>query len=226
MKQEHDQGMSRSPGVGSQRAGGQDGQRSTIEWSEIQRRIELGREILEKVFEPSPEEKGNILKARARALAREAEKIEEAGKCLEVVGFLLAHEKYALELTHIREVYPLKDLTPLPGTPAFVLGIINVRGQILSIIDLKKLFELPEQRLTDLSQIIILHSDEMEFGILADEILDVQSIPLKDIQAPLPTLTGTRVKYLKGVTAEPVVVLNGEKILSDESIVVHKETKA
>ncbi|MBW2203683.1 MAG: chemotaxis protein CheW, partial [Deltaproteobacteria bacterium] len=79
-------------------------------------------------------EKSKVLKARARALARGAAGSEGDQEYVEVVEFMLAHERYALELTHIREVYPLKDLTPLPGTPDFVLGIINIRGQILSII--------------------------------------------------------------------------------------------
>jgi len=168
----------------------------------------------------SSKEKARTLRERARALAREPEGIEEDESHLEVVVFMLAHERYALELTHIREVYPLKELTPLPGTPDFVLGIINVRGQILSIIDIKRFFELPEKGLTNLNQVIILESEEMEFGILADEILGTKSIPASAIQASLPTLTGIRADYLKGVTGDRVVILDGEKIVSDEKMVV------
>ena len=168
----------------------------------------------------SSKEKAKVLKERARALAKEPKGIEEDESHLEVVEFMLAHERYDLELTHIREVYPLKELTPLPGTPDFVLGIINVRGQILSIVDIKRFFELPEKGLTNLNQVIILQSDEMEFGILADEILGTKSIPASAIQASLPTLTGIRAEYLKGVTGDRVVILDGEKLLADEKIVV------
>ena len=168
----------------------------------------------------SSKEKAMTLRERAKALAREPVGAEEDEEYLEVAEFMLAHERYALELTHIREVYPLKELTPLPGTPDFVLGIINVRGQILSIIDIKRFFDLPEKGLTNLNQVIILQSDEMEFGILADEILGTRSIPASTIQTSLPTLTGIRAEYLKGVTGDRVVILDGEKILSDEKIVV------
>jgi len=168
----------------------------------------------------SSKEKSKMLKERARALAKEPKGIEEDESHLEVVEFMLAHERYALELTHIREVYPLKELTPLPGTPDFVLGIINIRGQILSIIDIKRFFDLPEKGLTNLNQVIILQSDEMEFGILADEILGTRLIPASVIQSSLPTLTGIRAEYLKGVTGDRVVILDGEKIVSDEKIVV------
>ena len=192
-------------------------------WDEIRDHITAVREDLDKGFDPSPEEKAESLKARAKALAQKPEKEEEEGEYLEVVEFLLAHEKYALELKHVREVYPLKYLTPLPCTPPFVLGLINVRSEILSVVDLKKFFEFPERGLTDLNRVIILHSGEMEFGILADEILGMKSIPVNAIQPRLPTLTGIRAEYLRGVTEERVVILDGEKILSDPNVVVHED---
>lgn len=174
-------------------------------------------------FETVPERDVEILKARAIALAEEGGEVEEAGAHLEVVEFLLAHEKYAFELAHIREVYPLKDFTALPGAPSFVLGIISLRGEIISVVDLKKFFELPPVGLTDLNRVIVLHSEEMEFGILADEILGVRAIPVGVIQTSLPTLTGIRTKYLKGVTGDSVVILDGEKMLSDKNLIICQE---
>ena len=167
-----------------------------------------------------PDEKRKVLKERAKVLAKAPKGMEESEAYLEVVEFMLAHERYALELTHIREVHPLKDLTALPGTPGFVLGIINVRGQILSVIDIKKFFDFPEKGLTDLNQVIILQSDEMEFGILADEILGTSSIPASNIQALLPTLTGIRAEYLKGVTGDRLVILDADRLLSDKKILL------
>ena len=166
----------------------------------------------------SRKEKAETLKERAKALAKA--RVERDDANLEVVVFKLAHERYALELTHIREVHPLKELTPLPGTPDFVLGIVNIRGRILSVIDIKRFFDLPEKGLTDLNQVIILQSDEMEFGILADEILGTSSIPASNIQASLPTLTGIRAEYLKGVTGDRLVILDADRLLSGEKILV------
>ncbi len=165
-------------------------------------------------------DKLKILRKRARLLAQEAEAIKEEDSYCRVVEFMLANERYALELVCIQEVCPLKELTPLPCTPPFVLGIVNFRGQILSVIDLKKFFDIPGYELTNLNRIIILHSDEMEFGILADEVLGVRSILLSEIQPSMPTFTGIRAEYLKGVTKDRVVILNGEKILADKNIIV------
>ena len=176
-------------------------------------------------WELSPEEK-KILRARAMELARGAEQEKAAEDSMEIVEFLLAHEKYGIESSYLREIYPLKELTLVPCTPPFVLGIINVRGEILSVIDIKKFFDLPTKGLTNLNKVIILRNDKMEFGILADFIVGVRSIPVSQIQPSLPTLTGIREQYLKGITKEHVVILDGDKLLSDKTIVVHEEVGA
>lgn len=164
-----------------------------------------------------------ILRARAQALARKPEADGGAHERIEIVEFLLFHERYGLESAYIGEVYPLKELTPLPGTPSFVLGIMNVRGKILSVIDLRKFFDLPEQGLSDLNKVIIVRNDAMAFGILADAILGARLVPVAELQPSLPTLTDRRAEYLKGVTAERLIVLDGGNILADRRIVVHEE---
>lgn len=174
---------------------------------------------------PSAEEKKSILRARAKELAREAVKENPAEEPTEIVEFLLAYERYGVESSYVREIYSLKELTAVPCTPSFVLGIINVRGQILSVIDLKKFFDLPEKGLTDLNKIVIMRNDEMEFGILADFVLGVRSIPASQIQPSLPTLTGIREEYLKGITQERVVILDAAKLLTDKKIIVHEEVQ-
>ena len=198
---------------------------TAIDWGEIHRRIETAQAGLEAGLARSAEDKRKILRERAKALARKPEEKTSAQEQVEVVEFLLAHERYAIESSYVREVYPLKDLTPLPCTPAFVLGIINVRGQILSIIDLKKFFDLPEKGLTDLNKVIVVHREGMAFGILADVILGVRRIAPQDIQPSLPTLTGIRAEYLRGVTKDRLVFLNVEKILLDKNIVVQEEVR-
>jgi purine-binding chemotaxis protein CheW len=163
-----------------------------------------------------------ILRARARALARPQESATVAAASLELLEFRLAQESYALETRHVREVYPLNDLTPLPCTPAFVRGLVNVRGRITPVIDIKKFFDLPDQGLTDLHRIILVHGNGLEIGLLADEIEGVRSVPIGALQASLPTLTGIRADYLKGVTADRLVVLDLDRLLADPKIIVHE----
>jgi purine-binding chemotaxis protein CheW len=170
-----------------------------------------------------PAAQQEILRARAALLARQPENEGAAGECLEIVEFLLSGERYGIESSYIGEVCPLKNYEPLPCTPRFVLGIMNMRGKIVSIVDIGTFFDLPDRGLSDLNTVIILHGGAMEFGILADVILGTRTIPLRELQPSLPTLTDIRADYLKGVTAERLVVLDGGKIISDSRIVVHEE---
>src|ERR1019366_1698015 len=123
-----------------------------------------------------------ILRERARALSRPRKQAPVAEASLELLEFRLAQEHYALETRYVREVYPLKDLTPLPCTPPFVLGIVNVRGRILPVIDLKKFFDLPEQGVTDLHRIILIEGNEMALGLLADAVEGMRSISADNLQ--------------------------------------------
>ncbi len=173
-----------------------------------------------------PKPNSDILRARAMTLARQPEVKPAAENILEIIEFGLAHERYGLETDVVREIYPLEDLTPLPGTPAFVLGIVNVRGRILPVVDLKQFFDLPSEGITDLHRILIIQTAGMEFGILADTIVGVRGIPRDDLQPSLPTLTGIRGEYLKGVTAERMVILDAARILADRRIIVHEEVEA
>jgi len=197
--------------------------RAARDWREVHQRLETARAAVERVWTPDAGETKRVLKTRAQALAREPEQAQAADAWVEVLEFFLAHEKYAVESQHVREVCPLENLTPLPCTPAFVLGIVNVRGEILSVIDLKKFFDLPEKGLTDLNKIVVLQSENMLFGILADAIAGVRRIPVAEIQPSLPTLAGIRERYLRGITPDRTVLLDAEKLLADEKIIVQEQ---
>jgi purine-binding chemotaxis protein CheW len=170
--------------------------------------------------------KTKILKNRAKELSEELKDETIFENEIEVVEFVLAWEKYGIESSFVREVYPMKEFTPVPHTPNFVMGIVNVRGQIISIIDIKKFFELPEKGLTDLNRVIIVEYNGIEVGILADLIAGVKNIPIDKIQPSLPTLTEIRSRYLKGITQEKVVILDIVKLLSDPKLIVQNEIEA
>lgn len=193
-----------------------------IDWDDIHHQLERTDAAIKKGFSPDPEDKKKVLRARANLLAKRPAAPQAVGS-LEVVEFQIGQEQYGIETRYIREVYPLKDFTQVPGVPSFVFGLINVRGQIISVIDIRKFFEMPEKGLSDLNRVIIIHDEHMEFGILADAILRVRAVPLEELQPSLPTLTGIREEFLKGVTRERLVVLDAEKLLTDKNVIVHEE---
>jgi purine-binding chemotaxis protein CheW len=171
---------------------------------------------------PDIEKTQRILKARAQALAQPLAN-EDRVERLEIIEFMLAGEIYAIEAQYVREVFPLESITPLPCTPAYVLGIVNVHGEILSVIDIKIFFNLPKNGLPEQNKLIVLNSAEMRFGIFADALLGVRYISVTEIQPALPTLTGIRQQYLRGITAQNTVLLDAEKLINDKQIIVQEQ---
>src|SRR5690349_20244737 len=110
-----------------------------------------------------------ILRDRARRLAR-APDTPSADATVDVLEFGLASERYALLAGKVHDVQPLRDLTPLPCTPPFLRGLVNIRGRLVPVIDLKKFFGLPERGITDLHRVLLLRQGEVEIGLLADTI--------------------------------------------------------
>jgi len=197
--------------------------KATIDWRAIAQHMDAVRAAIEHGCMPTPEESLRILKERAQSLAQvPAQEASATDACIEVVTFQLAYEHYAIESRYVREVCALDSLTPLPCTPAFVLGIVNLRGEILSVIDIKVFFDLPAQGLTDLNNVIVLQSGNMVFGILADAITGVSLVPTAGIQASLPTLANVREAYLLGLTADRTAIIDAGKLVHDANIVVNE----
>lgn len=199
---------------------------ASVDWNEVKRRLRQARASLAGALIPSPEEKRKILKERARELAQEKGEERAAGECAEIVELLLAGERYAVETAYVREVYPLKEITSLPGTPPFVLGITNARGRIVAVNDLRRFFGLPEARLLEDSKLVILYHYGMEFGVLADKVAGVRSLPLAELQPPQGVLSDTRAEYLRGITGDRVALLDAEKLLTDKRIIIDDEVES
>ena len=195
-----------------------------IDWAGIHRRLGRLKEMIERGGRPEPEERHRILQARARALARPRE-AAPAGGSLEIVEFCIADERYGLETRFIREVCPLAELTRVPCTPPFVRGILNLRGEIVSVVDLRSFFGLPAHGFCDLDKLIVLEGPEMTFAILADRLEGVGRVPLAGLQEGLPTLNDGRRNYLRGVTGERLVILDGGKLLNDPDMVVNQRVE-
>lgn len=163
-----------------------------------------------------------LLRKRAILLAAEPVQTNVASQSVELISFDLANETYGIEADLIREIFQMRDFTFLPGLPNYILGVTNVRGQILPVVSLKKLFNLPEKGIGNHNKLIILKDGDMEFGILADEVNGSEIIQTNEIQAVPPTVTGDGQKYMKGVMKNKLIVIDAYKLISDGSIVVNE----
>jgi len=193
-----------------------------IDWEAIHRRLAVTAAAISGGLDRGPEDARRVLEARARAAARPPVEPDDTER-LEVLAFSLAGETYGVETCHVREVCRLKDLTAVPCTPPFVAGVMNLRSQILPIVDLRKFFELPGRGLTELDRVIVLRGGDDELGLLADSVDGVRSVTASDLQQGLPTLTGIRERFLKGITGRMLAVLDGGRLLADAGLKVDEQ---
>ena len=162
-----------------------------------------------------------ILIERAKKIAgRKNRDTNVAVEQISVVEFLLTPERYAFAESYVSEVLSLKEITTIPGTPDFVMGVINLRGRVVSIINLKTLFNLKERGLTELNKVMILKNETMEFGVVADAILGNTIIDLSTLSAPPINLDNAGVEYITGVTSEGLILLNAESLLTSKQIIL------
>lgn len=192
-------------------------QQHTVDWEAIHRRLAITAAAIVGERDHDPAQVQRVLKSRASLAARPPLKPDDTDR-LDILAFSLAGEAYAVEITHVREVCPLRDLTALPCTPPFLAGVMNLRGTILAVVDLRKFFELPAKGLTELNRVIVLNNGKTELGLLADSIEGVRDVLISDLQERLPTLTGIRERFLKGITGQLMVVLDARRILEDDGL--------
>jgi chemotaxis signal transduction protein len=160
-----------------------------------------------------------ILEERARKIAEPVTGSIETG-IVEVLRFQLAYQEYAIEMRYVKEVILTGEITPIPGAPPFISGICAVRGRIISLVDLRVLFSLPEKGLTDLNRVIVITDGRLTFGILADNITGLGTIPAYLIIPPTPGTVISWKRYLKGNVSDSLVVLDAAALLADPALVV------
>jgi len=150
-------------------------------------------------------------------------KHQPTGELQFVVEFILAPEKYAIDGSLVSEVLPLNNLTIIPGVPSFITGIMNIRGKITSIVNLKRFFNLKEKGLTALSKILVIKHQLMEFGIVTDEIIGINQLDIGSLSPPPVTLQGEGAGYILGVTPEGTILLDAVAILSDNALIINQK---
>jgi purine-binding chemotaxis protein CheW len=163
-------------------------------------------------------EKKKILHERALLYARKTESFDDFTHATNILAFSLAHERYAFDTSHVREVLFLKALTFLPCAPEFIMGIIHVRGKILSVLDLRKFFHLSSGGITEFNKAIIITCDDKELAVVADEIEGIVSIRASCVLSVPFAVEGVDSAYLSGITKEKIILLNAEKILNSKAL--------
>lgn len=163
-----------------------------------------------------------ILEERARALAlQQDETTIEQGE--EVLIFRLGNDGYCIPVQYIREVQPLLSWTALPTTPPFVVGLVNVRGKILTALDIRPLLDITPKPPTDGAFLIIIHAQGIVVGLLADSVEEVQRGD-RELAPTLSTVAGHGVPWVLGLDQHLNLLLDPPMLLADTRVLVNAET--
>lgn len=191
-----------------------------IDWQELRARLARAQAGLAAAEQLSAEQAKAVMDERARALARVPERDPDSKEILEVMTARLANERIAIETRFVCEVHRPADITPVPGSPSFLVGVTNLRGEVLAVMDLRELFGLPAAETGERPQTVILGLQRPEFGLIVDEIYEVAQLRVGDVLEPPGSVTGLSRDCLRGVTAEALLVLDGDRLLTDRRLYV------
>ena len=127
--------------------------------------------------------------------------------------------EYGVPITKVQEIIPMANPTKLPQAPDFVEGIINLRGRIIPIIDLKKRFDMGASNITAESRSVVVEVEGQTVGIIVDEVSEVLRLATDSIEPPPAVVGGITSEYLTGVGKlqdRLLILLDMDKILSDQ----------
>lgn len=138
---------------------------------------------------------------------------------LQWVTYRLGEETYGINVMQVQEVLRYTEIAPVPGAPVYVLGIINLRGNVVTVIDTRARFGLEPAETSDNTRIVIIESDEQVVGILVDSVAEVVYLRTSEIDSAPNVGTEESAKFIQGVSnrdGELLILVDLNKLLSDE----------
>ena len=147
----------------------------------------------------------------------ELKKDLDAKEVLQLVTFRLGKEEFSMDILKVQEIIRHMDLTRVPRTPDFVDGVINLRGRVIPVLDLRKRFGLPEGERTNETRIIVVDVDNRTVGLKVDAVSEVLWLPADTVEPPPSLVTGMESDYIKGVgklDGRLIILLDVAKILT------------
>ena len=118
---------------------------------------------------------------------------------LQLVTFTLRNEEYAVDILNVQEINRITEITQVPNSPSYVEGVINLRGKVMPVINLRKKFGLEDKETDETSRIIIMDIKGVTNGLVVDSVSEVLRIPTDIVEPPPPMSSDMDSKFIKGV---------------------------
>ena len=148
------------------------------------------------------------------------EEFQKSGEELnQLISFSIGEENYGVDIQKVKEVIRNREITRLPKTPSFIMGVINLRGDVIPILDLRDRFCLEHREYNEMTRVIVVEVDDRSIGMVVDSVSHVLRIEQAEIEPPPPIAGGISQEYLHGVGKigeKLIVLLNIDKILTVE----------
>lgn len=122
-----------------------------------------------------------------------------SGNEMQLVVFRLGREDYGVSILQVQEIKRMMDITRVPNSPEYIKGVINLRGSVLPVLDLKKRLALPPEDYTDNTRIIIVKVEDITVGLIVDAVSEVTTLAGENIEPPNTVVSGVSAQYLSGV---------------------------
>ena len=136
---------------------------------------------------------------------------------LQIITFKVGKEEFSVSILQVQEIIRITDITKVPNSPPFVEGVINLRGNVIPVIDSRKRFGLPQAEKTDASRVIVVDSDGKIVGLIVDSVTEVLQLSRSTVEAPPDIVGGVDSDYIEGVGKYDnrlVILLNLSKLLN------------
>lgn len=143
--------------------------------------------------------------------------IENVNDELKLIIFKLGREEYGMDILRVQEIKRMMNITRVPSTPPFIKGVINLRGSVLPVIDLRTRLGLVEAELGDAARIIVIMANETTVGFIVDEVVEVTTISTQNVEVAHALSTGLSTEYISGIAKADnrlFIMLNPDSIVN------------
>jgi purine-binding chemotaxis protein CheW len=183
-----------------------------IDWDSVRESLTRFQSPTGDIGSQNRDQQNEVFRERAERLARRGRQEATRTARVPVVVFRVGNERYGIELSHVKQVFPRVPITPLPGVGGLLLGVANLNGSLRSVVDLGVLLNLSATR-SDAGYVVLLRASHKFLGIWVETLEGVRQIDLAALEAVDEVASDASRRLMKGMTDDRIVVLEAKSLI-------------